>query len=118
MCLTPGAPFETLQAMEREERGRRRGRWSAEEGIKVARLLGDKSLIKASTFEGRVQDFYSLLVIINTSYFSWSYYIVEGILVIIRFCFVNKKKHFIILVFSHIKLHSPDSSSKYSDPSL
>uniref|UniRef100_A0A672ZPA9 Protein kinase domain-containing protein n=1 Tax=Sphaeramia orbicularis TaxID=375764 RepID=A0A672ZPA9_9TELE len=37
---------------ESEERGRRTGRWNREEGEKVALLLGEKSLIKTSTFEG------------------------------------------------------------------
>ncbi|XP_068173373.1 serine/threonine-protein kinase Nek3 isoform X2 [Antennarius striatus] len=41
------------QAIEREEQGRRR--WNREEGIKVAHLLGDKSLLKASTFEGHCE---------------------------------------------------------------
>ncbi|KAE8295116.1 Serine/threonine-protein kinase Nek3 [Larimichthys crocea] len=40
------------QAIETEERGRRPGRWNREEGMKVADLLGEKSLIKTSTFEG------------------------------------------------------------------
>ncbi|XP_030007836.1 serine/threonine-protein kinase Nek3 isoform X2 [Sphaeramia orbicularis] len=40
------------QAIESEERGRRTGRWNREEGEKVALLLGEKSLIKTSTFEG------------------------------------------------------------------
>uniref|UniRef100_A0A3P8SXI7 non-specific serine/threonine protein kinase n=1 Tax=Amphiprion percula TaxID=161767 RepID=A0A3P8SXI7_AMPPE len=40
------------QAIETEEHGRRRGRWNRDEGEKVANLLGEKSLIKTSTFEG------------------------------------------------------------------
>ncbi|XP_078140400.1 serine/threonine-protein kinase Nek3 [Centroberyx gerrardi] len=40
------------QAMETEEQGRRKGRWRREEGEKVANLLGQKSLITTSTFEG------------------------------------------------------------------
>lgn len=39
------------QPIETEEQGRRSGRWSREEGRKVANLLGEKSLIKA-TFDG------------------------------------------------------------------
>ncbi|XP_044058568.1 serine/threonine-protein kinase Nek3 isoform X2 [Siniperca chuatsi] len=40
------------QAIETEEQGRRTGQWNREEGKKVANLLGEKSLIKTSTFEG------------------------------------------------------------------
>ncbi|XP_041796630.1 serine/threonine-protein kinase Nek3 isoform X2 [Chelmon rostratus] len=40
------------QAIETEEQERRTGRWNREEGMKVANLLGEKSLIKTSTFEG------------------------------------------------------------------
>ncbi|XP_029302313.1 serine/threonine-protein kinase Nek3 [Cottoperca gobio] len=40
------------QALETQEQGRRTGRWNREEGKKVANLLGEKSLIKTSTFEG------------------------------------------------------------------
>ncbi|XP_070762318.1 serine/threonine-protein kinase Nek3 [Enoplosus armatus] len=40
------------QAIETEEQGRRAGRWNREEGTKVANLLGERSLIKTSTFEG------------------------------------------------------------------
>ncbi|XP_041664838.1 serine/threonine-protein kinase Nek3 [Cheilinus undulatus] len=40
------------QAIETERQGRRTGRWNREEGQKVADLLGQKSLIKTSTFEG------------------------------------------------------------------
>ncbi|XP_035535321.1 serine/threonine-protein kinase Nek3 [Morone saxatilis] len=40
------------QAIETEEQGRRTGRWNRGEGKKVANLLGEKSLIKTSTFEG------------------------------------------------------------------
>ncbi|XP_074496480.1 serine/threonine-protein kinase Nek3 [Sebastes fasciatus] len=40
------------QALETQEQGRRTGRWDREEGKKVANLLGEKSLIKTSTFEG------------------------------------------------------------------
>lgn len=48
-ALTP-----CLQVIEKEEQGRRTGRWNREEGKKVANLLGEKSLIKASISEGRV----------------------------------------------------------------
>ncbi|XP_035479779.1 serine/threonine-protein kinase Nek3 isoform X1 [Scophthalmus maximus] len=41
------------QVMESEAQGSRTGRWNREEGKEVARLLGEKSLIKTSTFEGR-----------------------------------------------------------------
>lgn len=44
-----------LQALETQEQGRRTGRWNRDEGKKVADLLGEKSLIKTSTFEGRVK---------------------------------------------------------------
>ncbi|CAJ1065133.1 serine/threonine-protein kinase Nek3 isoform X1 [Xyrichtys novacula] len=40
------------QAIEKQQWGRREGRWNREEGQKVADLLGEKSLIKTSTFEG------------------------------------------------------------------
>lgn len=40
------------QAIEAEEPGRRTGRWNREEGVKVANLLGERSLIKTSTSEG------------------------------------------------------------------
>ncbi|KAM9358626.1 serine/threonine-protein kinase Nek3 [Symphorus nematophorus] len=40
------------QEIEAEEQGRRTGRWDRGEGKKVADLLGEKSLIKTSTFEG------------------------------------------------------------------
>ncbi|XP_018520937.1 serine/threonine-protein kinase Nek3 isoform X3 [Lates calcarifer] len=40
------------EVIETEEQGRRMGRWNIEEGKKVANLLGEKSLIKLSTFEG------------------------------------------------------------------
>ncbi|XP_059187514.1 serine/threonine-protein kinase Nek3 [Centropristis striata] len=41
------------QAAETQEQGRSmQGRWNREEGKKVANLLGEKSLIKTSTFEG------------------------------------------------------------------
>ncbi|GAA6215028.1 serine/threonine-protein kinase Nek3 isoform X1 [Lates japonicus] len=40
------------EVIEMEEQGRRTGRWNREEGKKVANLLGEKSLIKMSTFEG------------------------------------------------------------------
>ncbi|XP_069017582.1 serine/threonine-protein kinase Nek3 isoform X1 [Embiotoca jacksoni] len=40
------------QAVEAEGQGRRTGRWNREEGKKVANLLGEKSLLKTSTFEG------------------------------------------------------------------
>lgn len=41
--------------MEKDEQERRPGRWNRDEGMKVANLLGEKSLIKASTFEGRAK---------------------------------------------------------------
>lgn len=44
-----------LQAIETEEQGRRAGQWNRGEGMKVANLLGEKSLMTASTFEGRAQ---------------------------------------------------------------
>ncbi|XP_056231172.1 serine/threonine-protein kinase Nek3 isoform X1 [Seriola aureovittata] len=40
------------QVMEMEEQGRRTGRWNRGEGKKVVDLLGEKTLIKTSTFEG------------------------------------------------------------------
>ncbi|XP_067451338.1 serine/threonine-protein kinase Nek3 isoform X1 [Thunnus thynnus] len=40
------------QAIEMEEQGRRTGRWNRDEGKKVVNVLGEKSLIKTSTFEG------------------------------------------------------------------
>ncbi|XP_070826330.1 serine/threonine-protein kinase Nek3 isoform X1 [Chaetodon trifascialis] len=40
------------QAIETEEQGRRSGGWNREEGVKVAALLGEKSLMKTSTVEG------------------------------------------------------------------
>ncbi|XP_034063133.1 serine/threonine-protein kinase Nek3 [Gymnodraco acuticeps] len=40
------------QALETQEQGRRTARWKREEGKKVANLLGEKSLITTSTFEG------------------------------------------------------------------
>lgn len=40
------------QPTEPEERGRRAGRWNPEEATKVAKFLGEKSLMKDS-FEGR-----------------------------------------------------------------
>ncbi|CAK6957963.1 serine/threonine-protein kinase Nek3 [Scomber scombrus] len=40
------------QAIEAEEQGRRTGRWNREEGKKVVSVLGEKSLMKTSTFEG------------------------------------------------------------------
>lgn len=55
MCLIYCSALNLLQAIETEEQGRRTGRWNREEGKKVANLLGEKSLIKTSTFEGRVQ---------------------------------------------------------------
>ncbi|XP_039985867.1 serine/threonine-protein kinase Nek3 isoform X2 [Xiphias gladius] len=45
-------PHITSQVIEKEEQGRRTGRWNREEGKKVANLLGEKSLIKASISEG------------------------------------------------------------------
>ncbi|XP_040901461.1 serine/threonine-protein kinase Nek3 isoform X2 [Toxotes jaculatrix] len=42
----------TSQLIETEGQGRRTGRWNREEGKKVANLLGEKSLIKTSTFGG------------------------------------------------------------------
>lgn len=49
------AALNLLQAIETEDQGRRTGRWNRGEGMKVASLLGEKSLMKASTFEGRAQ---------------------------------------------------------------
>ncbi|KAG7217668.1 hypothetical protein INR49_021357, partial [Caranx melampygus] len=46
-------PHLPSQVIETEERGRRMGRWNRGEGKKVVDLLGEKSLIKTSTFEGR-----------------------------------------------------------------
>lgn len=43
------------QASEREEQARHTGRWNREDGKNVARLLGEKSLIKTSTSEGGVK---------------------------------------------------------------
>lgn len=43
------------QALETQEQGRRKGRWDRREGKKVANTLGERSLIKTSTCEGRVQ---------------------------------------------------------------
>ncbi|KAI9547996.1 hypothetical protein NQZ68_013014 [Dissostichus eleginoides] len=40
------------QTLETQEQGRRTARWKREEGKKVANLLGEKSLITTSTFEG------------------------------------------------------------------
>lgn len=54
MCLIYCIALYLLQAIEAEEPGRRTGRWNREEGVKVANLLGEKSLIKTSTSEGRV----------------------------------------------------------------
>lgn len=44
--------FKLQQPTEAEERGRRAGRWSPDEGMKVAKFLGEKSLLEES-FEGR-----------------------------------------------------------------
>lgn len=44
--------FKLQQPTETEERGRRAGRWNRDEGMKVAKFLGEKSLMKES-FEGR-----------------------------------------------------------------
>lgn len=52
MCLIYCTALNLLQGMEMEKQGRRTGRWNREEGKKVANLLGDKTLIKTSTFEG------------------------------------------------------------------
>lgn len=54
MCLIYCTALYLLQAIEAEEQGRRTGRWDREEGVKVANLLGEKSLIKTSMSEGRV----------------------------------------------------------------
>ncbi|XP_062417230.1 serine/threonine-protein kinase Nek3 isoform X2 [Pungitius pungitius] len=40
------------EGAEAREQGRRTGRWNREEGEKVASLLGEKSLIETSTWEG------------------------------------------------------------------
>ncbi|XP_005736028.1 serine/threonine-protein kinase Nek3 isoform X2 [Pundamilia nyererei] len=45
-------PSQGKSASEREEQARHTGRWNREEGKNVARLLGEKSLIKTSTSEG------------------------------------------------------------------
>lgn len=55
MCLTYCIALNLLQAIEVEEQGRRTGRWNREEGKKVVNVLGEKSLIKTSTFEGNVK---------------------------------------------------------------
>lgn len=54
MCLIYCSALNLLQVIEPGERGRRMGRWNRGEGKRVADLLGEKSLIKTSTFEGRV----------------------------------------------------------------
>lgn len=54
MCLIYCIALYLLQAIEAEEPGRRTGRWNREEGVKVANLLGERSLIKTLTSEGRV----------------------------------------------------------------
>lgn len=46
--------FKLQQPTEAEERGRRAGRWNRDEGMKVAKFLGEKSLMKDS-FEGRAE---------------------------------------------------------------
>lgn len=38
--------------MEAEQQGRRASRWNRDEGVKVAGLLAEKSLVKSSTSEG------------------------------------------------------------------
>lgn len=53
--LIQGGVLNLLQASEREEQARHTGRWNREEGKNVARLLGEKSLIKTSTSEGGVK---------------------------------------------------------------
>lgn len=40
--------FKLQQPAETEERRRRAGRWNREEGMKVAKFLGEKSLMKDS----------------------------------------------------------------------
>lgn len=40
--------FKLRQPAETEERRRRAGRWNREEGMKVAKFLGEKSLMKDS----------------------------------------------------------------------
>lgn len=55
MHLIQGGVLNLLQASEREEQARHTGRWNREEGKNVARLLGEKSLIKTSTSEGGVK---------------------------------------------------------------
>lgn len=54
LCIQGGV-LNLLQASEREEQARHTGRWNREEGKNVARLLGEKSLIKTSTSEGGVK---------------------------------------------------------------
>lgn len=53
MCLIYYAAGNLLQATE--EGGRRTGRWDRGEGTKVANLLGEKSLLSTSAFEGEAQ---------------------------------------------------------------
>uniref|UniRef100_A0A669EJG6 NIMA related kinase 3 n=1 Tax=Oreochromis niloticus TaxID=8128 RepID=A0A669EJG6_ORENI len=53
--LIQGGVLNLLQASEREEQARHTGRWNREDGKNVARLLGEKSLIKTSTSEGGVK---------------------------------------------------------------
>ena len=55
MCLIYCTALNLLQAIEMEEQGRRTGRWNRDEGKKVVNVLGEKSLIKTSTFEGSVK---------------------------------------------------------------
>lgn len=51
-CSHYYSAFKLQQPAETEERGRRAGRWDRDEGMKVAKFLGEKSLMKES-FEGR-----------------------------------------------------------------
>lgn len=46
--------FKLQQLMETQERGRRARRWNRDEGTKVAKFLGEKSLMKES-LEGRAE---------------------------------------------------------------
>lgn len=46
--------FTLQQLTETEERGRRARRWNRDEGIKVAKFLGEKSLMKES-LEGKAE---------------------------------------------------------------
>lgn len=53
MCLIYYTAGNLVQATE--EGGRCTGRWDRDEGTKVANLLGEKSLLSTSAFEGKAQ---------------------------------------------------------------